>query len=151
MKKFVKFAMASLVVALIVACSKVEVAHDFLDVTPNNISGVWSMESYDDGEPLADGSYYYIVFDRAEKRFESFDNLGSMGVHKRSGRYDIYTNQAAIIRGMYDFGQGDWEHQYYVRDLTKNRMVWVAVDDESLVQVYVRAELPEWIPTDKKE
>lgn len=151
MKKFVKFAMASLVVALMAACSEVEVANDFLDVTPNNISGVWSMESYDDGESLADGSYYYIVFDRAEKRFESFDNLGSMGVYKRSGRYDIYTNQAAIIRGMYDFGQGDWEHQYYVRDLTKNRMVWVAVDDESLVQVYVRAELPEWIPTDKKE
>ena len=58
-------------------------------------------------------------------------------------RYDITVDGAAVIRGIYDFGQGDWEHSYYVRNLTKNRMVWVAVDDESIVQVYVRSELPE--------
>jgi hypothetical protein len=52
---------------------------------------------------------------------------------------------------MYDFGAGDWEHSYYVRDLTKERMVWVATDDESLVTVYVRAELPEWIPVEEEK
>ncbi len=150
MKKFVNFAMVSLVAMIVAACSnEAHVGNEYLDVTPNNISGVWSMVSYDNGEPLAEDTYYYIVFDRAERRFESFNNLNSSEAHKRSGRYDIYTDRAAIIRGMYDFGQGDWEHQYYVRDLTKNRMVWVAVDDESLVQVYVRATLPEWIPTEE--
>ena len=150
MKKIVKFAMVSLVVMLATACDKVaDTGNDYLDVTHNNISGVWHMESYDNGATLGEGSYYYIVFERAERTFTTYDNLASMEVYKRSGRYDIYTDNAAIIRGMYDFGQGDWEHRYYVRDLTKERMVWVAVDDESIVQVYVRATLPEWIPTEE--
>jgi len=44
---------------------------------------------------------------------------------------------------MYDYGQGDWEHRYYVRNLTNDSMVWVATDDESISYVYVRAELPD--------
>ena len=55
------------------------------------------------------------------------------------------TDGAAIIRGAYDFGQGDWEHRYYVRNLTRERMEWVATDNENVVMVYTRAELPEWI------
>ncbi len=145
MKKITNFAVAILCAVVALSCSeKGEVGEIYLDVTPNNISGVWSMESYDNGQTLAEGTYYYIDFDRKERTFVSYDNLGSMETHKRSGRYDIVVDGAAVIRGIYDFGQGDWEHQYYVRDLTKNRMVWVAVDDESVVQVYVRAELPEW-------
>ena len=80
---------------------------------------------------------------RKDKTFVSYDNLGSMEVFKNSGRYDIVTDGAAVIRGMYDFGRGDWEHRYYVRNLTRDSMVWVATDDESISQVYVRAELPE--------
>ena len=116
-----------------------------LDVTPNNISGVWRMDSYDNGVQLSEGIYYYIVFDRAERTFITYDNLASMGLHKNSGRYDITTDMAAVIRGMYDDGQGYWEYDYYIRDLTQYRMVWVAVDDESIVTVFVRAELPEYI------
>lgn len=146
MKKITNFAIAMLCAVVALSCSeKGGIVEGFLDVTPNNISGVWSMESYDNGHTLAEGTYYYIELDRKDKTFVSYDNLGSMEVHKRSGRYDIYVDGAAVIRGMYDFGQGDWEHRYYVRDLTKNRMVWVAVDDESIVQVYVRSELPEGI------
>ena len=143
MKKIVKFAMV--VVALMaVACSAPEEnGVDFLDVTPYNIHGVWRMESYDGGVKLAEGSYYYIVFDRAERTFVTYDNLGSMGAYKNSGRFDIAIDGAAVIRGMYDFGRGDWEHSYYVRNLTQNSMVWVATDDETISQVYVRAELPE--------
>lgn len=144
MKKFINFAVAMLCVVVVLACSeKSDVGEEFLDVTPNNVSGVWSLESYDNGQTLAEGTYYYIDLDRKDRTFVSYDNLGSMEVHKRSGRYDITVDGAAVIRGIYDFGQGDWEHSYYVRNLTKNRMVWVAVDDESIVQVYVRSELPE--------
>ena len=143
MKKITNFAIAMLCAVVALACSEGgNIGEEFLDVTPNNISGVWSMESYDNGQPLGEGTYYYIEFDRKDRTFVSYDNLGSMGIHKRSGRYDIYVDGTAIIRGMYDFGQGDWEHRFYVRDLTKERMVWVAVDDEDVVQVYVRAELP---------
>lgn len=150
MKKIVKFAMV-IVAIMAVGCSKPDLdVVEYLDVTPNNIKGVWRMESYDNGVKLAEGSYYYIVFDRAERTFVTYDNLGSMEMYKNSGRYDITTDGAAVIRGMYDFGRGDWEHSYYVRDLTDDSMVWVATDDESIVRVYVRDELPEWITIDEK-
>ena len=144
MKKIVKFAMMIVAMVVAVGCSKPgNNGTLFLDVTPNNINGVWRLESYDNGVKLAEGSYYYIVFDRAERTFVTYDNLSSMEARKLSGRYDITTNEAAVIRGMYDFGRGDWEHSYYVRNLTTDSMWWVATDDETITQVYVRAELPE--------
>lgn len=150
MRKFLKFAF---VVMFFVSCAEVDnpTKSEFLDVTHNNISGVWSLASYDNGTPLADGTYYYIVFNRAERTFVSYDNLGSMETYKSSGRYDIFVDNAAIIRGVYDFGRGDWEHRYYVRNLTANKMTWVAVDDENNVKEYVRAELPEWIEQEQEK
>ena len=150
MKKIINFALVLVFAAIAVSCSEADndsVGNTYLDVTPNNISGVWSMESFDNGKTLEEGTYRYIVFNRKDRTFVSYDNLGSMGTeaHKRSGRYSIDVDGSAIIRGLYDFGQGDWEHRYYVRDLTNSRMVWVAVDDANQVQVYVRAELPEWL------
>lgn len=151
MKKILKFALVIVAAVAAAACSKPDNnGLVFLDVTPNNIQGVWRMESYDNGVKLPEGSYYYIVFDRAERTFVTYDNLGSMGVYKNSGRYDIVTDGAAVIRGAYDFGRGDWEHSYFVRNLTTDTMVWVATDDESVKQVYVRASLPEEFITDEE-
>lgn len=152
MKRFLGFAMVLFAVLGLSSCSQeVGLRGEYLDVTPNNISGVWRVESFDNGVELNEDTYRYIVFNRKDKSFVSYDNLGSMEVYRRSGRFDITTDKAAIIRGMYDYGAGDWEHSYYVRDLTKERMVWVATDDESLVTVYVRAELPEWIPVEEEK
>lgn len=151
MKKFVKFAMVMVVAAVVAACTKPDNnGLVFLDVTPNNISGVWRMDSYDNGVKLPEGCYYYIVFDRADRTFVTYDNLGSMEAYKNSGRYDIVTDGAAVIRGIYDYGRGDWEHEYYVRNLTSDSMVWVATDDESVKQVYVRASLPEELANDEE-
>lgn len=149
MKRFLGFAMVFVAALVLSSCEKEGgVSNEYLDVTPNNISGVWRVESFDNGVELNENTYRYIEFKRKDKSFVSYDNLGSMEVQKRSGRFDITTDGAAVIRGQYNFGQGDWEHSYYVRDLTKERMVWVAIDDESLVTVYVRAELPDWIPVE---
>lgn len=151
MKKIVKFAMVMVVAAVVAACTKPDNnGLVFLDVTPNNISGVWRMDSYDNGVKLPEGCYYYIVFDRADRTFVTYDNLGSMEAYKNSGRYDIVTDGAAVIRGIYDYGRGDWEHEYYVRNLTSDSMVWVATDDESVKQVYVRASLPEELANDEE-
>lgn len=151
MKKIVKFAMVMVVAAVVAACTKPDNnGLVFLDVTPNNISGVWRMDSYDNGVKLPEGCYYYIVFDRADRTFVTYDNLGSMEAYKNSGRYDIVTDGAAVIRGIYDYGRGDWEHEYYVRNLTNDSMVWVATDDESVKQVYVRASLPEELANDEE-
>ena len=150
MKKITKFAMALIVAIAAFACSKEgNRGAEYLEVTYNNIAGVWSLQSFDNGVELGEGTYRYIVFDRKERRFVSYDNLGSMSQVKRSGRFDIYTDGAAIIRGVYDFGQGDWEHRYYVRNLTNERMEWVATDNENVVMVYIRAELPEWIESEE--
>ena len=143
--------MVMVVAAVVAACTKPDNnGLVFLDVTPNNISGVWRMDSYDNGVKLPEGCYYYIVFDRADRTFVTYDNLGSMEAYKNSGRYDIVTDGAAVIRGIYDFGRGDWEHEYYVRNLTSDSMVWVATDDESVKQVYVRASLPEELANDEE-
>ena len=153
MKSIVKFLVVVTAMVSAAACSKPnDTVSDYLDVTANNIKGVWRMTSYDNGSQFAEGDYYYISFNRADRTFVSYDNTGSMGVYKTTGRYDIIVDGAAIIYGDYDNGLGpkDWEHRYYVRDLTNNSMVWVAVDDESIVQTYVRAELPEWISEDKE-
>lgn len=151
MKKIVKFAMVMVVATVVAACTKPDNnGLVFLDVTPNNISGVWRMDSYDNGVKLPEGCYYYIVFDRADRTFVTYDNLGSMEAYKNSGRYDIVTDGAAVIRGIYDYGRGDWEHEYYVRNLTNDSMVWVATDDESVKQVYVRASLPEELANDEE-
>lgn len=151
MKRFLGFVMVFVAALVLSSCEKEGgVSNEYLDVTPNNISGVWRVESFDNGVELNENTYRYIEFKRKDKSFVSYDNLGSMEVQKRSGRFDITTDGAAVIRGQYNFGQGDWEHSYYVRDLTKERMVWVAIDDESLVTVYVRAELPDWIPVEEE-
>jgi hypothetical protein len=149
MKKIAKFAMV-VVAMLAMGCSEPD--HNgtlFLEVTYSNVAGVWRLESYDNGVELGEGTYRYIVLDRKEHRFVTYDNLGSMEQVTRTGRFDIYTDAAAIIRGSFDYGQGDWVHRYYVRNLTTDSMVWVATDDESISQVYVRAELPEWIETEE--
>ena len=153
MKRFIELVVVLVIAVASTACYQEKgIGDDYLDVTPNNISGVWQMESYDNGVALAEGSYYYIEFIRKDKKFVSYDNLESMGSEprKRTGRFDITTNASAVIRGMYDYGLGDWEHSYYVRDLTPERMVWVAVDDESIVTVYVRAELPDGLKSEDK-
>ena len=150
MKRFVNLAVALVAMVVMAGCSEPDMNGTlFLDVTPNNIKGTWRLESYDNGEKLAEGSYYYITFDRAERTFVSYDNLSSMETYKATGRYDIVTDGAAVIRGTYDYGRGDWEHRYYVRNLTQDSMQWVAVDDENISYVYVRAELPEWIEVEE--
>ena len=152
MRKIVKLVVVLMAAVVAVACDKDDnIGNGYLDVTANNIAGVWQLESYDNGSTLEEGSYSYIEFIRKDKKFVRYDNNNSMELRKRTGEFDITVNAAAIIRGMYDysFGHDEWEHRYYVRDLTKNRMVWVAVDDESIVNVYVRAELPDFIEQEK--
>ena len=148
MRKLFKLSLLALMsVTLFVACSKDdnEYQEPQLDVTPNNIAGCWTLESYDNGQALADGSYVYIDFVRADRTFTLYQNIDSAPSRAITGSYNIDTDAeyGAIIRGQYDFGAGDWAHRYIVSSLTANKMVWVAKDDSSNVSVYVRATLPD--------
>ena len=121
---------------------KDDIAEPGLDVTAHNIAGVWSLAGWSGGE-LAEGTYLYIEFTRRDQLFTLYDNLSSFSAHSRTGRYNITiddTQGAAVIRGLYDYGLGDWQHRYIVTGLTATQMTWTAVDDPDDVSVYRRCD-----------
>lgn len=137
--------LAMVMTAVAVSCSdKDEYVEPTLDVTPNNIAGCWSLDSWSGGE-LSEDSYVYIDFVRADKTYTLYQNIDSQYTRTITGHYFIYTDdeQGAIIRGNYDYGNGDWAHRYIVTNLTEDRMVWTALDNPADVSVYVRATLPD--------
>lgn len=132
------------VAILAIACQKEPSGPqvEYLDVTPNNISGKWQLVEWD-GQPLAEGTYFYIEIVRKDKKYTIWQNFGSIpeNAHKVTGSYNIVTDVllGAIIRGKYDFDGGLWAYDYEVNDLTSDRMTWVAIDDDnSFTQKFVR-------------
>lgn len=131
--------------AVLTACSDDDVYQEpALDVTPNNIAGTWCLQSWSGGE-MMEGSYVYIDFVRADRTYTLYQNLDSQQLRTITGSYYIETDAeyGAVIRGNYDYGNGEWSHRYIVTDLTEERMVWTAKDNADDVSVYVRKELPE--------
>lgn len=145
MKDLFKIMFLAVLSMMMVACGgdDEEIVVPPLDVTPNNIAGQWCVESWN-GSPLADGSYVYIEFERADRTFTMYQNLDSAEARTLTGRYYIENaaDAGAIIRGNYDHGVGEWAHRYYVRNLTADSMTWVAKDNADDVTVYVRCEIP---------
>ena len=142
MKNWLKLMLLSLVVAAFAACEDQQetLPDSLLEVTPNNIAGWWTLESYDNGVTLAEGSYVHIEFVRADRTFTIRQNLDSTAEREITGSYYIDTDMelGAVIRGQYDYGVGDWSHRYVVKSLTANKMIWVAKDDPEYVQIYKR-------------
>lgn len=138
------FVLAIMVTAVAVSCNdKDEYVEPTLDVTTNNIAGCWVLDSWSGGE-LNESSYVYIDFVRADKTYTLYQNIDSQYMRTITGHYFIYTDdeKGAIIRGNYDYGNGDWAHRYVVTELTKDRMVWTALDNPADVSIYLRATLP---------
>ena len=114
-----------------------------LEVNANNISGKWQLVEWNNAT-LAEGTYVYLDIVRNDKTYVMYQNLDSFsGVpHVVTGSYYIETDPelGAIIRGNYDYDSGDWAHRYVVKSLTSNQMIWVAKDDETFVQTYLRVD-----------
>ena len=140
--------MAAMVVAMVACTEKddpsLELKEPQLEVTRNNISGAWTLESWK-GAPLADGSYVYIDFERSDRTYTMWQNIDSAPARKITGIYNIEIDEelGAVIRGNYDFGNGDWAHRYIVTSLTASQMIWVAKDNAEDVSVYVRCQIPD--------
>ena len=153
MKKLLKGAfLALMAVVAMTACSDEDPYQDpAMDVTPNNIAGTWRLASWSGGE-LAEGSYVFIDFVRADRTYTLYQNIDSPQLRILTGSYYIETDAelGAVIRGSYDYGNGEWTHRYIVSDLTADRMVWTAKNDANDVSVYVRAELPEGFKQDEE-
>lgn len=111
-----------------------------LEVNANNISGQWELVQWN-GNPLAEGTYVYLDIVRNDKTYTMYQNMDSFSnvPHVITGSYYLSTD-GAVIRGSYDHDLGEWSHRYIIQSLTANEMFWVATDDLSFTQKFVRVE-----------
>ena len=136
-------AAAFAVMSLISCTEKPEVTVEYLDVNANNISGKWELVEWN-GSPLTEGTYVYLDIVRNDRTYTMYQNLDSFTnvPHKVTGSYYIEYDPelGAILRGNYDHDSGDWAHRYIVKDLTATEMYWIAKDDRTFIQKYVRVD-----------
>ena len=114
-----------------------------LEVNAHNISGQWELVEWN-GENLAEGTYVYLDIVRNDKTYTMYQNMDSFSnvPHIVTGSYYLYTDVelGAIIRGSYDHDSGEWSHRYIIKSLTSNTMEWVATDDLTFSQKFVRVD-----------
>ena len=132
-----------LAAALLASCAEKEEPIVYLDVNAHNISGSWQLQEWN-GTVLDESTYMYVNFVRNDKTYTIYQNLDSFKnvPHIVTGSFFIETDMelGAIIRGNYDYDSGDWAHRYIVKDLTATEMTWIAKDDETYVQKFVRVD-----------
>lgn len=142
MKNLLKISLLMLFAFGLTACDDDKSYDDpGLEVSLYNLSGTWKLDSWNNGEALADGSYVYIELSyRDGNEFTIYQNLDSFGPRRITGVYNLSTDESlgSVIRGMYDYENGDWNHRYIIRDLFSDRMTWIATDDARNVSVYKR-------------
>ena len=142
-----------LVLTGLVACSaEEEVAPQSLEVTPNNISGIWTLAEVN-GEVLPDGLYCYIQFVRRDRKFTMYQKFDSMYPRRLTGEFTI---DDGVLSGKYDYGMGEWNNSYLVTALSEEVMVLVADSDNGDRCKYVRcnevpAEILDWFGTGSDE
>ena len=144
MKVFKSISVMFAALILAVACDKENApVIEYLDVTPNNIAGEWKLVEWN-GSPLDSNTYFYVEFIRKDLEFVIYQNFDSIGElpHKVEGNYAIENELGAVIIGKYKYDGGFWSHDYEVKNLTKDSMKWVAVDEPSFVQKFERCEIP---------
>ena len=135
----------SIITLAAVSCDKTampEVAPQ-LEVNANNIAGQWELVEWN-GSNLTEGTYVYLDIVRNDKTYTMYQNMDSFTnvPHVLTGSYHLSTDVelGAIIRGTYDHDSGEWSHRYIIKSLTANEMLWVATDDLSFSQKFVRID-----------
>lgn len=123
-----------------------EPAEQPIAVTPANLDGVWKMTAWNNGQPMPEGTYCYVVFHRRDNTMEMYDNMNSMYAVHTTGSFFVKQDPylGYIVGGTYDNGVGDWNQQYIVSNLYKSgSMIWTAKDDANNVCRYERcSEVP---------
>lgn len=123
------------------ACDDDDVQAPEIEVTPAYLNGTWTLAEWN-GAPLADGLYLYVTFNRRERTYEMYHNFDSMYARLITGSYNIEEDDylGYVISGDYDYGNGDWTHEYVVTDRLEDAMTWTAKDDAGDVHRFVRCE-----------
>lgn len=147
MRRYITLLFAALTLCSCVK-NETEQSEPLVDVTPVNLAGVWMLTSFDGGATLQESDYVYICFDRSDRTYTIYQNIGTMYGEVKSGRYFVETDPmlGAVIRGNYgtdEYNFFDWSHRYIV-ELRATTMRWTATDDRQNVSVYTRVDaLPE--------
>lgn len=144
MNRFFKTAALMLVLVLAACTREEETAPKPLEVTPNNISGIWTLTEVN-GEQLPDGLYCYIEFVRRDRTYTMYQKFDSMYPRRLTGTYEITKDEykGYILSGKYDYGTGNWNHSYIVTDLYEESMLLTADSQSGDICKYVRCnEVP---------
>ena len=137
----------SIIAMTAVSCGKIIITEPEeapqLEVNANNISGQWELVEWN-GNRMSEGTYVYLDIVRNDKTYTMYQNMDSFSnvPHVITGSYFLSTDVelGAVIRGSYDHDSGEWAHRYIIESLTANEMLWVATDDLSFTQKFVRVE-----------
>lgn len=119
-----------------------------LAVTPANLNGAWKMTSWNNGQPMPEGTYCYVVFNRRDNTMDMYDNLNSMYAVHTTGSFKVEQDPylGYVVSGSYDYNLGDWNQSYIVTNLyASGSMIWTAKDDASDVCCYERCDA---VPSD---
>ena len=145
MKTLLKTMVLVLVLTGLAACTPDEdVAPQQLEVTPNNVSGIWSLAEVN-GEALPGGLYCYIEFVRRDRTFTMYQKFDSMYPRCVTGTFSIDKDdeKGYILSGKYDYGMGGWNNSYIVTSLFDESMTLTADSENGDVCKYVRCnEVP---------
>lgn len=152
MKSLFKMTALAACILCFASCNDDEVQAPEIEVTPAYLDGTWKLAEWN-GAPLADGLYLYITFNRRERSYETYHNFDSMYARLVTGSFKVKEDKILgyVISGDYDYGNGDWSHEYIVSDRLGDAMVWTAKDDAGDEHRFVRCEkVPDQIVNEAK-
>lgn len=139
MKHLFGFILGVLLVLGCVSCSHDDTpATEELTVSTAYLNGDWSLSEID-GEPLGEGTYLYLSFDRKENTFVMYHNFESMYAYRSTGTWTLSQDeeQGMILTGQYDYDRGEWA-TYIATATDLNTLRLVNADDASDVRIYTR-------------
>lgn len=113
-----------------------------LEVNYINLDGVWVLAEWN-GQPIAEGTYCYIDFNRKEHTFTMYQKFDSMYARCITGEFTLEEDDewGDVISGIYDYGMGAWNNSYIITDLLETgSMIWTVKGDETDVCKYERCE-----------
>ena len=136
-------ALAASAMLLAASCSKVNPADEteqLLEVNASNLHGKWALTSVNNTS-VSEGAYFHINFNRSGEKFQSWNAMNSIpsSYDYSEGTFKLYDDPelGTYIRGIDNAGE-EWGDCYVIKELTRNSMVWVGVNDPSFVQTFER-------------
>lgn len=145
MKNFFKLMLLSLLLLPLQGCSNDDEAMIPtvlpVEVTPNNISGIWKLKSWSGSSQTP---VVYLELIRRDRKFKIYQHYDSMYPRLITGTFTLESDyyKGTIISGKYDYDSGFWNNDYIVT-LYSNSMVLTVDGNSSEVQVYTRvSEIP---------